>query len=98
MPIDPRPYARPASSEPACRAVVAAGLHAPGQQERLLRRLRMRVMLGGLLDDPELIAGAARDAGLDPGRLAAWCAEPGAEAALAADVARPATRSRPHTR
>ena len=30
MPIDPAPYPRPASSEPACRAVVAARLHAPG--------------------------------------------------------------------
>src|SRR5919112_1807680 len=28
MPIDPRPYARPASSEPACRAFVAARLDA----------------------------------------------------------------------
>ena len=31
MPIDPAPYPRPASSEPACRAVVAARLHAPGR-------------------------------------------------------------------
>ena len=30
MPIDPAPYPRPASSEPACRAVVATRLHAPG--------------------------------------------------------------------
>ena len=29
MPIDPAPYSRPASSEPACRAVVAARLLAP---------------------------------------------------------------------
>src|SRR5215213_9115119 len=52
MPIDPAPYARPASSEPACRAVVAAQLHAPERQDMLLRRLRARVMVGGLLDDP----------------------------------------------
>jgi hypothetical protein len=52
MPIDPVPYARPASSEPACRAVVAARMHAPGTEERLLRRLRVRVMQRGLLDDP----------------------------------------------
>ena len=32
MPIDPAPYARTASSEPACRAVVAARLHAPGSR------------------------------------------------------------------
>ena len=70
MPIDPAPYPRPASSEPACRAVVAARLHAPEPQEPLLRRLRVRVMQAGLLDDPELIAAAARDVGLDPGRAA----------------------------
>ena len=53
MPIDPAPYPRPASSEPACRAVVAARVNAPGTEEALLRRLRVRTMLGGLLDDPE---------------------------------------------
>ena len=34
MPIDPAPYPRPASSEPACRAVVAARLHAPQAEGR----------------------------------------------------------------
>jgi predicted DsbA family dithiol-disulfide isomerase len=63
MPIDPAPSARPASSEPACRAVVAARLHAPGYEHELLRRLRVRAMLGGLLDDRGLIAAAAGDAG-----------------------------------
>src|SRR5215218_6128271 len=52
MPIDPAPYPRSASSEPACRAVVAARLRAPRSEGRLLRRLRVRTMLGGLLDDP----------------------------------------------
>ena len=42
MPIDPAPYPRPASSEPACRAVVAARLNAPAAEEALLRRLRVR--------------------------------------------------------
>lgn len=87
MPIDPAPYSRPASSEPACRAVVAARLHAPESQEALLRRLRVRVMLGGLLDDPELIAGAARDAGLDPAQLLEWCAREDVEQALQDDIA-----------
>src|SRR5689334_12742097 len=73
MPIDPAPYERPASSEPACRAVVAARLHAPDRADALLRRLRVRVMQNGLLDDPVLIAGAAADAGLDPDELARWC-------------------------
>jgi 2-hydroxychromene-2-carboxylate isomerase len=86
MPIDPVPYARPASSEPACRAVVAARLHAPGTEEALLRRLRVRVMQRGLLDDPELIAAAARDIGLDPAQLADWCAQDDVEAALQADI------------
>ena len=53
MPIDPAPYPRPASSEPACRAVVAAREHAPERAEALLRRLRVRVMTGGLVDDPD---------------------------------------------
>jgi hypothetical protein len=101
MPADPAPYARAASSEPACRAVVAAGLHAPELQESLLRRLRVRVMVGGLLDDPELIDGAARDAGLDPARLAEWCADANVEAALQADIAaarspRPTARALGH--
>ena len=83
MPIEPSPYARTFSSEPACRAVVAAREHAPGSEERLLRRLRVRAMLGGLLDDPALIAAAAEDAGLDPVALAGW----DAEEALQADIA-----------
>lgn len=87
MPIDPAPFARPASSEPACRAVVAARLRAPELQEPLLRRLRVRVMLGGLLDDPDVIAGAAHEAGLDPARLLEWCAQADVEEALHGDIA-----------
>jgi predicted DsbA family dithiol-disulfide isomerase len=86
MPIDPVPYTRTASSEPACRAVVAARVRAPGTEERLLRRLRVRVMQRGLLDDPELIAGAARDAGLDPVALDEWCSRDDVEAELKADI------------
>jgi predicted DsbA family dithiol-disulfide isomerase len=87
MPIDPAPYPRTASSEPACRAVVAARLNAPEQAEPLLRRLRVRTMVGGLLDDPELIAGAASDVGLDPAQLAAWCKTAAVEAELQSDIA-----------
>jgi predicted DsbA family dithiol-disulfide isomerase len=87
MPADPAPYSRPASSEPACRAVVAAGLFAPDAQEPLLRQLRVRVMQSGLLDDPDLIAGAAGDAGLDPALLVEWCARAETEAALQEDIA-----------
>jgi predicted DsbA family dithiol-disulfide isomerase len=86
MPIDPSPYQRPASSAPACRAVVAARLNSPGLEEPLLRRLRVRVMLGGLLDDPELLEAAARDVGLDPAQLRQWCAGEDVEAALREDI------------
>jgi predicted DsbA family dithiol-disulfide isomerase len=81
MPIDPAPYARTFSSEPACRAVVHARLRTPGREQALLRRLRVRAMLGGLLDDPALLAAAAADVGLEP-------AGPDAEvdAALRADI------------
>jgi predicted DsbA family dithiol-disulfide isomerase len=87
MPIDPRPYARAASSEPACRAVVAARLNAPDRADTLLRRLRVRVMQAGLLDDPTLIDAAAADAGLDPAVVRAWTATDEVAAALEADAA-----------
>jgi predicted DsbA family dithiol-disulfide isomerase len=87
MPIHPAPYPRAASSEPACRAVIAARIHAPGREEALLRRLRVRVMAGGLLDDPELLAGAASDIGLDPGEVARWSAGEQVERELQQDIA-----------
>jgi 2-hydroxychromene-2-carboxylate isomerase len=87
MPIHPFPASRPASSEPACRAVVAARLNAPGTEARLLRALRTRTMSGGLLDDPQLIGAAAGDAGLDPERLRTWSTEPDTDQALAQDIA-----------
>jgi predicted DsbA family dithiol-disulfide isomerase len=86
MPINPVPYPRPASSEPACRAVVAARLNRPGTEEALLRRLRIRTMVGGLLDDPELIDAAARDVGLDPVVLAEWMESDAVRQALQADI------------
>jgi predicted DsbA family dithiol-disulfide isomerase len=88
MPIDPRPYSRPASSEPACRAVVAARRHAPEQAQPLLRRLRVRVMQHGLLDDPLLIGAAAADAGIDPGELERWAGTGEVAAAAELDFAR----------
>jgi predicted DsbA family dithiol-disulfide isomerase len=86
MPIDPAPYPRPASSEPACRAFVAARLHAPERADPLLRRLRVRTMVGGLVDDPGLIAAAARDAGLDPDELERSCGSDEVEHALQGDI------------
>ena len=94
MPIDPAPRSRPASSEPACRAVVAARLNAPELEEPLLRRLRVRAMAGALLDDPELISAAARDVGLDGADLEAWTSSAPVEAALQADIDAARTPSR----
>src|SRR4029077_17579926 len=42
MPIDPAPRARPASSETACRAVIAARLFAPAAEEALGPAVRGR--------------------------------------------------------
>jgi predicted DsbA family dithiol-disulfide isomerase len=86
MPIIRGPHQREASSEPACRAFVAARMHAPDRADALLRRLRVRTMAGGLLDDPDLLAGAAREAGLDPDELAAWAATDAVGEALEADA------------
>ena len=102
MPIDPAPYPRPASSEPACRAVVAARLHAPAAAEPLLRRLRVRTMAGGLLDDPALIAAARRMPGSTRRELDEWSRPTTVAAALQADIARgarspPARRARSTT-
>jgi predicted DsbA family dithiol-disulfide isomerase len=72
MPIDTSQRPRMAATVPACRAVVAARLHAPEHERRLLRRLRVRHFSGELLDDPQTIAAAARDAGLDPAELEVW--------------------------
>jgi predicted DsbA family dithiol-disulfide isomerase len=101
MPIDSRPFVRPASSEPARRMVVASRLHAPERAEVLLRRLRVRSMQSGLLDDPALLDTATAEAGLDPATLAAWCASEAVAAALEADIAaartpRPAARALDH--
>jgi hypothetical protein len=98
MPIDPAPYPRPASSEPACRAVVAVRLHSPDDEEAFLRRVRVRVMVGGLADDPSLLAEAARDVGLAPEQLFDWSAGDDVGEALEADATaartpRPAARA-----
>ncbi len=85
MPIDATPKSASASVH-ACRAVVATRLHAPERTEAILRRLRVRAMSGGLLDDPELISAAAADAGVDPGELARWTAEDEVERALRDDM------------
>jgi predicted DsbA family dithiol-disulfide isomerase len=87
MPIDTRERPRMAATVPACRAVVAARLHAPEHEVALLRGLRLRHFGGQLLDEPETIAGAARDAGIDPGELERWTAGDDVERALREDMA-----------
>src|SRR3954465_5742065 len=86
MPIDTSLPPPMAATLPACRAVVAARLHAPEHERRLLRRLRVRHFSGQLLDDAENTAGAARAAGIAPDRLQGWMGEPAVEAALREDM------------
>jgi hypothetical protein len=86
MPIDTSVRPRMAATIPACRAVVAARLHAPERMRALLRFLRVRHFSGDLLDAPETIAGAALDAGIDPADLDRWVADDAVEAALREDM------------
>jgi predicted DsbA family dithiol-disulfide isomerase len=88
MPIDTRERPRMSATVPACRAVVAARLRAPEHEVALLRALRLRHFGGELLDEPETIAAAARDAGLDPAALEGWMGEDEVERALRDDMAR----------
>jgi predicted DsbA family dithiol-disulfide isomerase len=87
MPIDTRVRERMAASVPACRAVVATRLNDPDKMRPLLRRLRVRNFSGELLDAPETIDGAARDAGIDVEQLHAWIDDPATQAALDEDMA-----------
>jgi predicted DsbA family dithiol-disulfide isomerase len=87
MPIDRHPRPRMIATVVACRAVVAARLNAPRYERALLRRLMVRAMAGELIDEPEVIAAAAEDAGIDEHELRGWMTEPETEAVLHADVA-----------
>lgn len=87
MPIDTGVRPRMAATLPACRAVVAARLNAPEAMRPLLRRLRVRTFRGELLDDPQTIDGAARDAGIDTADLERWVADGATGEALAEDMA-----------
>jgi predicted DsbA family dithiol-disulfide isomerase len=87
MPIDTGTRPRMAASLPACRAVVAARLHAPESVRAVLRSLRVRNFAGELLDDPQTIAGAALDGGLDAEALAGWAAGEDVAAAIEEDKA-----------
>jgi predicted DsbA family dithiol-disulfide isomerase len=87
MPMDTSLRPRMAATAPACRAVVAARLHAPSAEDALLRAFRVRNFAGQLLDEPAMLEGAAADAGLDAGELRAWMQDEAVETALDEDRA-----------
>jgi 2-hydroxychromene-2-carboxylate isomerase len=88
MPMATHERPRMAATLPACRAVVAVREHVSERAARaLLRHLRIRHFSGELLDEPETLAGAAREVGLDPLTLEGWCSDPHVEAALGVDLA-----------
>jgi len=91
MPMDTSLRDKLSATAPACRAVVAARLHVPEAEARLLRALRVRHFAGEALEDESTRAGAARDAGIDPVELEAWMARPESEREL--DEDRAAARS-----
>jgi predicted DsbA family dithiol-disulfide isomerase len=87
MPIDTSERPRMAATAPACRAIVAARLHAPDAEEPLLRAFRVRAMRGELLDEEATLHGAAADAGLDADELQRWTAQDAVEQAMREDMA-----------
>jgi predicted DsbA family dithiol-disulfide isomerase len=87
MPMDTTVRPRMIATVPACRAVIAARLHTPEHERRLLRRLRVQHFSGALIDETQTIAAAAREAGIDPDQLLAWAAGDDVAAALAEDMA-----------
>jgi predicted DsbA family dithiol-disulfide isomerase len=89
MPIETRRRPRMMATVHACRAVVAARLHAPpGRDRALLRRLRVHAMAGELIDEPGVIARCAREAGIEPMMVFRAAAnDPAVEVALREDMA-----------
>src|SRR3954468_22756099 len=88
MPIDTSVRERLGATIPACGVPPPPPLHAPGAMPPLLRRLRIRHFSGELLDAPETIDAAARDAGLDGEQLRAWAQGDDVTAELERDMAR----------
>jgi len=87
MPIDTSLRPRMAATAPACRAIVAARVHAPRAEDSLLRAFRVRNFAGELLDEPGTLEGAAADAGLDAGELRGWMDDAEVRTALDEDRA-----------
>jgi hypothetical protein len=86
MPIDTRVRARIPVTVDACRAVVATRIFQPESEAAMLRQLRLVGMGGGLIDDPDVILGAAGAAGIDGGALGEWLRDDRVEDALRADM------------
>src|SRR4051812_19374423 len=87
MPIDAKQQSRMIATLPACRAFVAARMHAPDRADALLRRLRIHRFSGELIDEATVIAAAATEARIDADALARWVHEPAVESALRDDMA-----------
>ena len=88
MPMATHERPRMAATLPACLAVVATREHEGERAARaLLRTLRIRHFAGELLDEPETVDGAARDARIDPATLHSWTEDPSVEQALRDDMA-----------
>jgi len=87
MPMDTREQPRMMATVIACRAVIATRLYCPGREDALLRRLRILRFAGELIDEPAVIARAAREADVHPEALERWMDEPAVEAALREDMA-----------
>ena len=85
MPIDTRVRPRLHATLPACRAVVATRIHAPGRERAIFRALQMRNFKGHFLDEYETIESAARAAGIRPADLFAWERDPEVLVALTGD-------------
>lgn len=86
MPIDTRIRPRVPATLPACRAVVAARVHAPERAQRLFRALQIRNFAGELLDEQETIDRATRAAGIEPEELFEWERDPAVLAELEEDM------------
>jgi len=88
MPINTAQRPRMAATRPACRAVVAARMHAPERARPLLRCLRVHHFAAdALLDEPQMLEQAAGDAGIERGDLERWMADPRVGEALEEDMA-----------
>ncbi len=87
MPIELVQRPRMTGSIDACRWVVAVReRRGVPQAEALLRRLRIAHFRGALIDEPDVLAAAAEQAGLDPREIAGWASEDEVEAALREDM------------